>query len=554
MNQSVEPQPQQSSHEAESATPKQTVNESAVPAGEAAPGSDDAEIKTAEVQDNHQGSGESPESGQDGKKGPRKANRRQRDSTYGRSRVGWPGPPVMARINTQLEDLLPQLMPSPEALAAGGQQKLQARVEALVRTVAGWEEARVEAFGSSVTLLGLPNSDLDLCVVFPSALRTQLQALYDREPPAPPQRRKRRNESSSSDKDEAEDDQDQEQQQQPRQDDEENADEDTKSENECEDRENMEKDPKQEYFSYKSHVVDRLVQLLEAHGFTDILGLPRARVPIVKFRDPQTGLCCDLGIDNLVAIRNSQLLRDYVRFDPRVRSLAYLVKYWTKQRDINNPYRGTLSSYTYVLLVLFYLMHRPRPVIPCLQALLPGAETPRTALNGQGYQLARLPLPRDAVVLNPEPVEGADCRYLWSLQLQRSWPQLVQKHTKPNPYYRASGGVRAASLGELLVGFMKFWSREFDYVQSCVSVRAGCLLDKAAKKEEWVASVKRDHHCFSIEDPFETGLDLGRVCDSGALFEIRGEFMRADKLLCERGAVSLVFQKFDLDDKWRNRS
>jgi terminal uridylyltransferase len=39
------------------------------------------------------------------------------------------------------------------------------------------------------------------------------------------------------------------------------------------------------------------------------------------------------------------------------------VKVWTKRRQINNPYRGTLSSYGYVLLVIYYLGHVKQPTV-----------------------------------------------------------------------------------------------------------------------------------------------------------------------------------------------
>jgi terminal uridylyltransferase len=56
--------------------------------------------------------------------------------------------------------------------------------------------------------------------------------------------------------------------------------------------------------------------------------------------------------------------------------MVILVKYWAKQRGVNTPYHGTLSSYAYVLLVIFYLQTRPVPVVPVLQDL--------TSPNGKG--------------------------------------------------------------------------------------------------------------------------------------------------------------------------
>jgi DNA polymerase sigma len=73
--------------------------------------------------------------------------------------------------------------------------------------------------------------------------------------------------------------------------------------------------------------------------------LPHARVPIVKFTDPDTGINCDICVNNMLAVVNSKLLHDYSQVDPRLRQLAFLVKHWAKQRQVNETYRGTLSSY-----------------------------------------------------------------------------------------------------------------------------------------------------------------------------------------------------------------
>lgn len=41
-------------------------------------------------------------------------------------------------------------------------------------------------------------------------------------------------------------------------------------------------------------------------------------------------------------------------------------------RKINSPYRGTLSSYGYVLLVIYFLVHvKNPPVLPNLQQIPP---------------------------------------------------------------------------------------------------------------------------------------------------------------------------------------
>ena len=70
-----------------------------------------------------------------------------------------------------------------------------------------------------------------------------------------------------------------------------------------------------------------------------------ARVPIVKMSDPGSGFSCDICINNLFAVANTKLLKDYAQIDQRLLQLAFLVKHWAKLRGVNETYRGTLSSY-----------------------------------------------------------------------------------------------------------------------------------------------------------------------------------------------------------------
>lgn len=82
----------------------------------------------------------------------------------------------------------------------------------------------------------------------------------------------------------------------------------------------------------------------------NIKTLLNARIPIVKFDDPATGISCDICVNNPLAVYNTQLLGDYCKIDERVSQLIFLIKYWAKRRNINQPYEGTLSSYCFVLM------------------------------------------------------------------------------------------------------------------------------------------------------------------------------------------------------------
>lgn len=66
----------------------------------------------------------------------------------------------------------------------------------------------------------------------------------------------------------------------------------------------------------------------------------------MKLKDPGTGISCDICINNVLAVVNTKLLRDYAEIDVRLRQLAFLVKHWAKSRGVNETYQGTLSSYS----------------------------------------------------------------------------------------------------------------------------------------------------------------------------------------------------------------
>ncbi|XP_071658107.1 poly(A) RNA polymerase GLD2 isoform X2 [Patagioenas fasciata] len=96
-----------------------------------------------------------------------------------------------------------------------------------------------------------------------------------------------------------------------------------------------------------------------------------AKVPIVKFRDKVSCVEFDLNVNNVVGIRNTFLLRTYAYIESRVRPLVLVIKKWARFHEINDASRGTLSSYSLVLMVLHYLQTLPEPVLPSLQKIYP---------------------------------------------------------------------------------------------------------------------------------------------------------------------------------------
>jgi len=105
----------------------------------------------------------------------------------------------------------------------------------------------------------------------------------------------------------------------------------------------------------------------------------KAQVPIVKCKilpslksnNPgshqgpfASELSCDISLNNTFGVRNSRLLRAYASC-PLFRDLGFLVKYWAHRNWLVGTYQGGLSSYSCLLLTVFFLQQY-LPVLPRL--------------------------------------------------------------------------------------------------------------------------------------------------------------------------------------------
>lgn len=104
-------------------------------------------------------------------------------------------------------------------------------------------------------------------------------------------------------------------------------------------------------------------------GMEDVVDLPGARIPVVKFCLPHSPWHIDVTINNALACANTRLLAAYSAVDPRFAQLVRVVKHWAKQRRVNESYTGTLSSYCYALMCVHLCQTRRPPILPSLQML-----------------------------------------------------------------------------------------------------------------------------------------------------------------------------------------
>jgi len=290
-------------------------------------------------------------------------------------------------------------------------------------------------------------------------------------------------------------------------------------------------------------VIKKMGRSLRRARMENVQELLRARVPIVKLLDPKSGFNVDICVNNKLARHNTRLIYKYMMMDRRARYLALLIKYWAKRRAINETYRGTLSSYAYVLLVIQFLqVYR---ILPPLQKM---------ANDGKEFTCAEeIPL---------------DCVDEWNVYFASS-------------YMHRTGSLKKPDLADLVVQFFAYYAFEFDYESSVVSIRNGVPFPQSIKRwsfddeeeqhdeefheEEDENGVEKSQqkvgvggkkstgkkgnkhvemHFFAIEDPFELTHDLGRVLDETTLGVIREEFTRAYEICVATGDFEKVCEPY----------
>ena len=96
-----------------------------------------------------------------------------------------------------------------------------------------------------------------------------------------------------------------------------------------------------------------LKSILSPH-FVELNVVPRARIPVISARD-ENSVSFDICLNNYAAVVNSTLLKEYANLDGRVTDLIIAVKIWAKVKEVGSAKDGTLSSYSWACLVIFFL-------------------------------------------------------------------------------------------------------------------------------------------------------------------------------------------------------
>jgi len=247
-------------------------------------------------------------------------------------------------------------------------------------------------------------------------------------------------------------------------------------------------------FVYK--IGQRIRDTGKGAGIVDVEIIVRARVPVIKGKflyahNPYTvdgSIHFDLCFLNDIAVVNSSLLREYSLVDPRVKLLMLFVKAWARDGEVNSAADNSLSSYTWMNMVIYYLQ--------CI-GIVPNLQDP-TLMSQCG------------VVPNPNNpfhcVDGLSTAFV-------TWDQVWRGGHWESPLSDPSYSLlKDIPVTALFYGFFDFYLYIFPRASMAVSIRLGA--NSTMLKTEFENS-RFSRLC--IEDPFETfdshcPHDLGSPC------------------------------------------
>lgn len=239
----------------------------------------------------------------------------------------------------------------------------------------------------------------------------------------------------------------------------------------------------------EKNTVFNIAKVLRGQGMENVKAIPKARVPVVNFSDPRSGLNVDISVNNTLAIHNTDLLKSYANINEMVRNLILIVKHWAFHRDISNSYEGTLSSYSWSILCLNYLISEK--IVPNLQE------------NGTA---------------NVIEINGIEYDISFLSESKSELPKDI-------------------SLSKLVCGFFDFYS-SWDWSTNVVSMKNGGFISREDKNWETEEPTSIDllnagkgksrtgNYHLPIEDPLDHGHDLSRVLTADGELSVLNEILR----------------------------
>ncbi|XP_071826798.1 speckle targeted PIP5K1A-regulated poly(A) polymerase-like isoform X6 [Apostichopus japonicus] len=215
--------------------------------------------------------------------------------------------------------------------------------------------------------------------------------------------------------------------------------------------------PEKECLEFVAQIIQKCVP--SCHKVQTIAS---ARKPVIKFVHKDSGLHCDIILNNRLVLRNTELIHFYSTLDPVVRPLILLIRRWAKLNHVaeNSGPGPRLTNYALTWMVILFL--QTKGIIPTIEELREAA--------GCEEQLI---------------IDGWDC----SLRLDCTMYRRRREDDKP---------------GDLMQSFFEYYSN-IDWAVNCLCPRVGKLLPigdiPVVANPSSDGQFKRG--CLNIQDPLE---------------------------------------------------
>ncbi|KAF2244107.1 hypothetical protein BU26DRAFT_435260 [Trematosphaeria pertusa] len=106
----------------------------------------------------------------------------------------------------------------------------------------------------------------------------------------------------------------------------------------------------------------KVAKKLENNGIAaDIVVIAKARVPIIKFVDKETGIQVDISFENLSGVYAQAIFQQWKAHYPDMVYLVALVKQFLVMRGLNEVNTGGLGGFSIICLVVSFIQLQPRP-------------------------------------------------------------------------------------------------------------------------------------------------------------------------------------------------
>ncbi|KAG2731587.1 hypothetical protein G9P44_005174 [Scheffersomyces stipitis] len=88
--------------------------------------------------------------------------------------------------------------------------------------------------------------------------------------------------------------------------------------------------------------------------------IAKAKVPIIKFVDPESNVNIDVSFERRNGIEAAKKIRRWMTTTPGLRELVLIIKQFLSSRRLNNVHSGGLGGYATIILCYHFLMMHPR--------------------------------------------------------------------------------------------------------------------------------------------------------------------------------------------------